>query len=41
MHMMLGAPQAESVPHVLECPSASILYRFENETQVITVEVLC
>lgn len=34
MHMMLGAPQAESGPHVLECPGASILYRFESGTQV-------
>jgi LIM-domain binding protein len=38
MHMMLGAPQAESGPHVIECPGASILYRFDNGTQVYEFE---
>ena len=35
MHIMLGAPQNDPSPHVVECQGASILYRFENGPQVI------
>jgi hypothetical protein len=37
MNMMLGAAQVESGPHIIECPGASILYRFDNGAQACTV----
>jgi LIM-domain binding protein len=35
MNIILGAPQADPAPQVVECPGASILWRWDNGAQVI------
>lgn len=34
MHVILGTPQPDAGPYLLNCQRASILYRFENGSQV-------
>ena len=34
MHVILGTPQPDAGPYLLDCQRASILYRFENGSQV-------